>query len=375
MDHNSESKSNTTSVANEDYIKIDIEKPAKELAKLDDLLENITVVELMNNDSCYIIDIDKIEEYKNEYYLLDKKQSSLFVFNKDGKFLRKIGERGIGPEMYREISSFSLDKKREIIIIHSNNDMALIEYHLNGKFYNRTKIPFFAIQMIQVNNSTLGFHIGNNLSQDYNLVLTDLLGNVISEQFPIFRKHKPISYQEMGGIIKSQDVNLFNEVGSPIIYRFNESNTTPAYHIYLGKDAWTEEKKAELDLIFEKFSRGELSFLRNNFQENEKALLFEYFMNKRLDRGIYIKYSNNLYTKKNLKNNGLYKLFSISNMPSGYSENGELISNLNISALYYFREEFNDLYQELAITHPKLYQILETKDEMSNPILLIYDFK
>lgn len=64
----------------------------------------------------------------------DKTTSSIFIFNKDGKFKTKILKLGQGPGEYNEVSDLMIDIKRNLLMVYDVNMSKMIFYTINGDY-------------------------------------------------------------------------------------------------------------------------------------------------------------------------------------------------------------------------------------------------
>lgn len=92
---------------NRDIEVIDIDKAKREKALLySSILEEPDVIVLETNPECIIQDVSAIDIYEGNIYILDDEVPALYVFRRDGSFLRRIGHQGRGHGEYREPSDF-----------------------------------------------------------------------------------------------------------------------------------------------------------------------------------------------------------------------------------------------------------------------------
>lgn len=77
----------------------------------------ITYVPLETKRECLISEISKLIYKKGIYYVFDRIQSSVFMFDKDGKYLQKIQKLGAGPGEYTDAFCFDIDAKQNIYIV------------------------------------------------------------------------------------------------------------------------------------------------------------------------------------------------------------------------------------------------------------------
>jgi hypothetical protein len=110
----------------------------KELT-LSDIATDINYIKLESNKDCYISDI-KSYFIGNHYIVIqDKLLDGLYIFDINGKFLRKIGIKGKGPAECVGITAFNIDENEEFVYI-STFDYFLKKYSLKGEFVRSSRL-------------------------------------------------------------------------------------------------------------------------------------------------------------------------------------------------------------------------------------------
>ena len=105
-----------------------------------ELFDSIEAIPLETNDSSLLIWPDKILYWNGHYGIFDSKNPALFVFDKTGTFVRKIGNRGEGPEEYTEIYDVIQNKEeKEIYMLSPFGE--IVVYSTDGKFIRRIQLP------------------------------------------------------------------------------------------------------------------------------------------------------------------------------------------------------------------------------------------
>lgn len=123
----------------EDYpiLKVSLEKKSVSILELFNKFE---IIPLETNDSSLLIWPNKVLYWDGCYEVFDFKNPALFVFNEDGKFIKKIGKKGDGPEEYVEIYDAVQDNETgEIYMLSPFGEV--FNYSLEGKFIKRVKLP------------------------------------------------------------------------------------------------------------------------------------------------------------------------------------------------------------------------------------------
>lgn len=129
-------------------------------------LKNPQVFCLETKDNALIKRINRVIEWKNTYYILDKSMKQVLAFNDKGRHLFTIHRVGIGKGEYGSILDIAIDRQNENLVFLAD-PTSLIYYDLQGNFIKTTKLPGYyhsiAIDngMIYLENET---YINNQLS-------------------------------------------------------------------------------------------------------------------------------------------------------------------------------------------------------------------
>ena len=109
---------------------------------LSSLYKGVKTILLETNESCLIGRMNKIRVFDQYLLILDRHiAKSLYIFDKEGRFLKKIGNVGGGPGEYVEPSDFTIDKDNKIIYVLDGRSNRINKYDLvTGKFINAIKL-------------------------------------------------------------------------------------------------------------------------------------------------------------------------------------------------------------------------------------------
>lgn len=88
-------------------IQVDLDKPQK--ASLFDNFSHIELIPLETKDNILIGYCEELNYYQGRYFIFDRKQSKIQVFDENGKFIFQIDKRGQGPDEYFDITSMFLN--------------------------------------------------------------------------------------------------------------------------------------------------------------------------------------------------------------------------------------------------------------------------
>lgn len=97
------------------------------------------IIKLEKTDDCLVGEVSKVWVHSDDILVLDKNVTkSLFLFNRAGKFIRKIGTGGNGLGEYLYIEDF--DVINDKIYILSGMDQKLIVFDFGGKMIEERKL-------------------------------------------------------------------------------------------------------------------------------------------------------------------------------------------------------------------------------------------
>jgi len=126
----------------QDVIQIDPKQTLRGTLSLSDIVESIEYIRLETNADCLIGIIRKSQDIivSNNYILVYCSNTRLcYLFSRTGTFVGKIGNRGNGPGEYTNASLFSIDEKREQIVL-STSAGRLMHYNLDGKYLHSVAV-------------------------------------------------------------------------------------------------------------------------------------------------------------------------------------------------------------------------------------------
>lgn len=244
------SKINSESIPVLKTIRINVDD-FKEKGRLSEILKGIEIIPLETNDNCLINTISKVEIYKNSIYILDEPSQQIFLFDKHGKFISKIGAIGNGPGEYIEIIDFTLDSIQELLYIPAINKVNI--YNLKGDFIKSEKLKSLVTHMIRLDNNSFACHIeGENKIQ------------ILKENFHFKKSFFPASTKHSG----------WNK------FVFNNYNTNILIHLRLCDTIYTLTNDVPYPYFHLNFNGKNFTYSNyKSLNENEKKNLIPYLYN------------------------------------------------------------------------------------------------
>lgn len=104
-------------------------------------IKEIEYLPLETNENILINWIDKIIFHNSKFYLLDLSLNTIFIFNRDGSFYKKISNIGKGSGEYLHIMDFDINFDNSIWI-YDNYSNKIIIYNDSLTDYNEIKLKY-----------------------------------------------------------------------------------------------------------------------------------------------------------------------------------------------------------------------------------------
>lgn len=119
-------------------------------------VDSILYIPLETNNECLIGSVDKIIVTDNDYYIIDKDVTcSILCFEKSGKFVRKISERGVAPGQYVKITDVNV--REDKIYIWDCSLRKLFIFSTDGYFEREIKTNYWADSFFVLDDSWVAF--------------------------------------------------------------------------------------------------------------------------------------------------------------------------------------------------------------------------
>lgn len=252
---------------NNSFIEIDPMDFHEEDIFLSKIADDISYIKL---DNKYLLGL--INDYKivNKKIYLQAKDIGILIYDRNGEFLKKIGSIGRGPGEYASGVPFTVDETTGTIYVKDRGDIIKV-YSNCGAFIRSFLLPKcsdgFSFSEIEFYNSHLFvaqyFNMGH---AEYNWIVTDTLGNIITE------KRNPIaSFPSRegtgGGVFKfKQNIYYWNWYNDTVYAISQDYNYTPGILFAKGNHRMPQFK-IEFNSVDE--------YVAKRYQYWEPKLLFE----------------------------------------------------------------------------------------------------
>ncbi|MCT4600621.1 MAG: 6-bladed beta-propeller [Marinifilaceae bacterium] len=335
---------------NDDNRSIDVAKAINNPISLDinKYVSNIKYIPLETKSECMIGEIKKVLKSKDYIFVADF-SDNLFVFDLNGKFVKKIGNKGKGPNEYISITDFAINNAKQEIIIASLNEFLVFKF--NGDFIQKSRLNDSSLQVISVDDSDRIYYIK-----------------------PIGRPSKILEdliciYNIKGELLKTIKASIIRQKGDiPFFNSIYTKNNNTYYKEEFSNRLYILNSKLEknnfLDLNFGKyaFDQVDFSFARaKNWGSKYRLKQFMDFENIDLiivQKGLL---GNNILTLILDKETG--KLINPNNLSDRKFE-GIIIKGISHKPLSDYNNEL------LTLIDPE--EIVEHRSEISNELAKVF---
>ena len=370
-------------IENKNLFVVDIDKAEKkDLLYLSTLFKNVKCIPLETTDNSLVGAISKILVYKGYIYVLDHSiAKSLFVFDNDGRFIRKIGSRGRGPGEYNEINDFTIDYDHGNIIITDYGKLLIYDI-LTGKHKNTVSLQYIStIINIQYFNNKVYSNLLEYPNEKEGCLLQsiDLLSGKQDAKFLKANEHNKgwngLYKVEPGYFIPSIDPpHLFRHIFMDTVFSITTQGLSP-YFVIKSKDLVSEKdiKSIEnsdntLQLILSLGKKGRI-FRFNSYFERNNFLYFTYIK----ENNYFVahdKRTNKTQVIKNTFNDLIYGKKSIPSFKVVFYDKSGVYECIHAQFMSRFLEEYKG-----EIINNAVKDKIKNIGEDSNPILFHYEFK
>jgi len=337
---------------------------------------------LETSKDCLIGTVADIQVYDGKIFISDEKSAkALYIFDMDGKFIRKIGGNGRGPGEYLRLMDFTIDKiNHELYLLDGNNK--LHRYKVDGTYLNSItiEIEYASIRSVQFCKDMIYAEI---LPWKNNIDDIDLLWRIN----PVTGKKKD-SFMKTSQYIYGWDEMLslgykhfFGRLEDSPIYAHYLMNTVVLLDDMSPKIKLESEYlllKSDIDEIFrnkeiqekvDKLLNMNRIFGVQSYIENKRFVFFSYCGSHKKCGSVFHDFSTNKTLHLTcLKNDFLWKEEAWMTKFSFYDSFGA-----------YQILDAEDIFEEIGkknlANHIDKKEQLDLLNEESNPVIFYYEFK
>ncbi len=369
---NSIKKENKSSSLKLDFIGNDIQ--------YSDIIQNTQLIMLETRPECLISEVSQLEVADSLFFILDRKIETVFVFNSNGKFVSKIGNKGKGPGEYIRPSKFIVNKRKSLIKIYDSSQCKIITFDFNGKLIREIKTNMYLSSFGEFENGYWGYcsNIPNEIiknKRDFlKFVILDADGNTKKKIYGERTKDKMLLSNSYITTAWNDTVS-FVEPYSNTIYQLSDEIIRPHVKIVADEYFISKDYLDKCQNMTPPLNLNSIKLLEY-VTKNYFFCFTGYFENEKY---IYLftpyKATSILYNKKEKKVFEFSQLFDNTNwntflIPIGIDGNN-LFSSISPSQ---FSQLISDKTSNISIERiNSLKYILENTKQTDNPFIIKYE--
>jgi len=290
----------------QNVIQIDPKQTLRGMLSLSDIVESIEYIPLETHTNCLIGIIRNNQDIivSNNYILVYCSSTRLcHLFSRTGKFLTKIGNRGNGPGEYLNVSLFSIDEKKQQIILSKNTGRdagQLMYYNLDGKYLYSISVDrrLCGPICVQFNDE----HIAMHLNDPFNAGVPPFNYSIFSSSYELISQNiQNIDYTStQRGVgtypgdywyyLYNGELHVKNALLNDTVYSITKDLIfIPKYIIHEGRYSFSTQILSDPELYQREYNNR--IFLSSVFETNNFVLI-SYVYN---DENFYQYYDKNEY--------------------------------------------------------------------------------
>ncbi|MFV0418876.1 MAG: 6-bladed beta-propeller [Dysgonomonas sp.] len=333
-----------------------------------DYFTDIEIIPLETTDECVMgYSPTKFILHNNRYYCLDEKQKAIFIFDENGKFIKKIKKEGQGPGEYTSLDDFTINRFTGNLELMSAFSTINIYDSLGVEFKEKIYLP----------NEEGIIHNMENLTEDIYIFYNK------------YRKEKKVFfYSKSIGKVLADTYKVpesASEMPSPYLspfYLYNDS-------VFFLEDHTGRVFEIDKDLSFKTkycWDMGEYTFDMSILPENETMdyyIKFTSMANSKYAMAVGVNAENNKYyiSSFRFRNKHIGVIYDKNNKKTmiidKFKENLMLLVQKIDKNTFYFFFDANriDKYFNPDILNEENRKKFDSINESDNPILIKYKLK
>lgn len=342
----------------------------------EDVLKSIHFIKLETSVDYLIDRIEQLDFFDGHFFILDGNEN-LFMFNEQGKFVRKIGNKGPGPDDYVGATMFYIHPKKKYVSLF-RGDMAAVRYDFDGNYIGRLNLDIKSniltdqCYLIDAGHILLENSNSKRLSPYHYVCVSENEMKEVNRYFlmpTLAEENCAIGQFRMNNNVGNQfyAITLYNDT----IYRWEEKRFIPKY-ILNSSLKHPNPKEIKANEPYEFIGDVENILNQNSFSpgpqklfSTDEYLCLEYFglgyfdlilLNKEQATGYLYRFSSSDNPLLHMYNNLLATSTSC------------LIRYMSVDMLYFAEKEIK------ACNHPEVPNLYKMLKEDDNPVILMYDY-
>lgn len=193
---------------------------------LSSFAKSIEYIPLETNDNCLLASVTGL--YVNDSMIIVSDKEKLLVFDLSGKFIRKMGNLGDGPEDYNAILSIAVDSQNELIYLLGINQITA--YYFSGEFYGKSLYVKYSYNIACDYDGTFYGYVPDDLTsarRRYSIDVINLKRKRVVRGYKtnVLQRANKQGFQGLQAVLKNNNKEvLFKEMYNDTVFILNTAN-------------------------------------------------------------------------------------------------------------------------------------------------------
>ena len=236
---------------------IQVELPSKlPHSDLDTIFSSYKLIPLETSEEFLIGNIDRIIKCPGCYCIQDRENANVFIFEENGKFRCKLGNKGHARNEHLDAWSIAYDEKNEQIVMLDLTGRRLLSYDLMGNLKKVASLFFLYHDMAFLGDNILcltesAYNRFSDIIDLSRLVLADKMGKPIRRGFPITEMIRD-RFTYGNDMTRYKDKAYFTDLLSDTIWEVSGKEMAPILNMTVnGSQRFSKDEKENMtDHIF-----------------------------------------------------------------------------------------------------------------------------
>ena len=231
---------------------IQVELPSKlPYSDLDTIFSSYKLIPLETSEEFLVGNIDRIIKCPGCYCIQDRDNANVFIFEENGKFRCKLGNKGHARNEHLDAWSIAYDEKNEQIVMLDLTGRRLLSYDLMGNLKKVASLFFLYHDMAILGDDILcltesAYNRFSDIIDLSRLVLTDKMGKPIRRGFPITEMIRDrFTYGD--DMTQYKDKAYFTDLLSDTIWEVSGKEMAPILNMTVnGSQRFSKDEKENI---------------------------------------------------------------------------------------------------------------------------------
>ena len=231
---------------------IQVELPSKlPHSDLDTIFSSYKLIPLETSEEFLIGHIDRIIKCPGCYCIQDRDNANVFIFEENGKFRCKLGNKGHARNEHLDAWSIAYDEKNEQIVMLDLTGRRLLSYDLMGNLKKVASLFFLYHDMAFLGDNILcltesAYNRFSDIIDLSRLVLADKMGKPIRRGFPITEMTRD-RFTYGNDMTRYKDKAYFTDLLSDTIWEVSGKEMAPILNMTVnGSQRFSKDEKEKI---------------------------------------------------------------------------------------------------------------------------------